>query len=343
MSDKGAEQIKPQAIPKGEYIADLKRRKLIKTAAAVVAAATGGGAALLNSTNKAKPEPKRVTPEPTRAANEKQTFREISNQILSLKPTSPERVNLEKNLAGEVATPEQIDKSLWVISDINIRLDLLNKRYNLRLNGREGLKPLSPEKEAWANSKGIHAEALALCEESYREAVRIMEILRGKGIFKTDPPAQRRIMNPGELAEVLVIESSAGTNTGQTKLVDFFKTFPIETTALSELAAHTSLITGLDYSSDRVLGSSTGDMGPFQFRPSTAMEAVSDAAKAGVMLNIFDISEAGIAALIYLASKGYDIDRPEKRKEAVTGWNRDIGKNAKLYESGDDYRQKFSK
>lgn len=334
MSDKGAELIKPQAIPDRDFV-DLKRRKLIKTGAGVaVIAATGGVTVLLRNRNQTQPEP-------TRAANEKQTFTEISNRILSLKPNSPERVNLEKNLAEDAATPEQIDKSFWVISDIDTRLDLLNKKHSLRSNGLEGLKPLSPEKQTWANSKGIHAEALAICEKSYTEAVRIMEILSQKGIFKTYPPAERRIMKPGELAVLFVIESSAGTNVGNTKLVDFFIGNLKETTALSELAASTCTNTGLDYSSGRIFGSSTGDIGPFQFRPSTAMEALGDAAKAGVKLNIFDLKDAGVAALIYLASKGYDIDSPEKRRVAVTQWNRDIGKNSKLYEVGDDYRQKF--
>lgn len=332
MSDKG-EVRRPQAVSKDE-IKKFPRKKFLAGAAGAVGSILLGALAL----NKNRPLTPPQLPEIDLPPTEPLTRKDISNKILSLEYGSSERIKLERQLASNTHNLARIDQAFWVVSDFDIRTKLLHQRYELRQQGKEGLKPLTPEKDEWARKYKIHPEALAICEEAYEDALQIMDELQQKGIFLNDKPPARRLISPGGMGLITLYETSCFANIGEGFAA---RNLPsLEKVALNQLAKYTSILTGLNYTEENILGSHTGDIG-FQMRPSTAQEAIKDINKTGRNTNIFDLKSSTVAAFIYLASRGYDSSNPVLAKEALTGWNQDLGREEKVAKGDLDYRTKF--
>lgn len=121
------------------------------------------------------------------------------NHILELPLGSIERKSAEENYVREVKTLEQIDTGLNVVVDPELRIELLDKRYQIRLTGPEvvtGLRQPTDEELAWCNKprkagqdqKRIHPEDLMRCTDDFFLALKDLE----------DKEAEAEQLHPGQ-------------------------------------------------------------------------------------------------------------------------------------------------
>lgn len=282
-------------------------------------------------------------PQPT-SANTKTTEAEVNlngllNSILSSDPFTPERRSKELKYFAEVLlnpTLSKIDRGLWVTSDADIRIYLLNERYALRQKGAEDLKPIPAEMLQWIKDQGIYPETLGIARDNYSRALDYVQQLIDKGVLRDDAKkitADEALMNPGGMTELIAFEtggtkkfvkggsaygfSNIGEGLALEEINDKADAFPKAKSALKELSEQVSKDTGLSFSAEKIQGSLRGDPDfnlsggaiSIQFMPDRALEIyklvrenVKDK-KTGkpVSLNVFDPNDATTMGWIYLA------------------------------------------
>lgn len=160
-------------------------------------------------------------------------------QIPEYDPKSQRRLK-EEELVNKAETREEITLGFLVITHRDLRAELLDKRYELRLQGLAQMPKLKQEfikkTIAWAESKGYHPEVVLICQEAYEKAKPIIaqKIAIDKKGFRPDLvykmqelkkqhdsaleyveavfnnlTADTVMLNPGGLAELICTETGA--------------------------------------------------------------------------------------------------------------------------------------
>lgn len=335
----------PQAV-RVEAPADSSRRKFLRLAAgAAVAGATVYAARSLGLLE--SPSANDVPSQDVAIASEKIAEKELINkthlnEILNMDLKNPERFQLEDEYAASVKTLAQIDAGLWICVSEEARAELMARRALLRKEGKEGLKRLPREKIDWANERKINPEVLAICEDAYEEAVKVMRKLQDSTKFLNNVNPDDRLMSPGGMAELSRFESNFFLFIGD-KYSKRVLNEPDQQDALSIIAHDLKLYTGLNFSQENIPSSFSGDIGVFQFRPTSALEVARDLAIVGVEMNPFDPKSGTVAAFIFMASKKYSASNSTKAEEALTAWNQKLGGKKEILQADIDYRTKFMK
>ncbi len=265
----------------------------------------------------------------------------LLNPILAETPFTNRRLSMEHQYLSEVLkdpTLQRIDRGFWVISDPSIRAKLLDQRWTLRKEGKEGLEPLPEGKIKWAREQGIHPEILALCDDmyDYTKEKLILPLnkagrLRDDGIVFKEDNLDEPLINPGGMARLIHYETGdvhhfskyAFTNIGDGLVVEQLNlaVFPSGLTDLEELCNIVNKQTGLNFTPKNIPGSlwqnpenkreSGGAIPPIQLMPPNALKYYRLIKEVtGIELNPFDLKDAIKIAWIFLArheSVGKDI------------------------------------
>lgn len=267
----------------------------------------------------------------------------LLNSILKATPHTKERRSLEFKYLVEVLenpTLSKIDRGLWMTSDPDIRIYLLNERYALRQKGLEGLKPISDDRLQWIKDQGIHPETLGIAYDNYSKALEIAQQLINKGVLRDDKlddekkiTADETLINPGGMAQLIAFEtggtkkfikggsaygfSNIGEGLSINEINDSRDAFPNAKSALKELCELTSINTGLNFVPENIPGSLRGNPNfnlsggaiSIQFMPDRALsiyklvkeKAVDKRTGKPILLNIFDVGDATVMGYIFLA------------------------------------------
>lgn len=257
----------------------------------------------------------------------------LLNEILAAPLFTPERTRLELRYLGEVIgkspTLQNIDRGFMVVADSSLRAKLLEQRWILRKEGKEGLKALPEDKIKWAKEQGIHPEILALCHDVYEETRDEIFLplnkagrLRDDGVVFKEDNLDEPMINPGGMARLIHYETGdihhfspyAFTNIGDGLVVEQLNLgiFPSGISDLAELSEIVNKKTGLNFNPKNIPGSiwqnpenkgeSGGAIPPIQLMPSNALKfykLVKDVA--GIELNPFDLKDAIKLAWVFLA------------------------------------------
>jgi hypothetical protein len=258
----------------------------------------------------------------------------------------PQRKAKEAEYAANAKTLDEIDKGFWATVDINARNELLNKRFALRQKGEEGLRPLDETRIAWAKQEGLHPEALAICEDAYSKAMKILDVLAQKKLIGDNPPLATRLISPGGLARITKFETSCFVFIGDTYSSRIFKGGDRESdkerAALQEIAHDLTKITGIDFDPNKIPSSYSGDIG-FQFRPTSALDVKKALNNAGEQLNVFDLMSSTVGAYILLSQKGYMTMDGTSTQKALSGWNQKPEFAVEVLKANDSYNKTFRK
>ncbi len=268
---------------------------------------------------------------------------QIAQSILSVSPhTNQRRAKEFQYLSRILENPKlsEIDKGLWITSDPDIRIYLLNERYALRQKGLEGLKPIPTDKLQWIRNMGIHPETLGIAYDNYSRALDIVQQLRDKGILRDDKlddekkiTADEALINPGGMAQLIAFEtggtkkflrggsaygfSNIGEGLSLDEINDDRDAFPKAKSALRELLKLTSSDAGLNFIPENIPGSLRGDPNfnlsggaiSIQFMPDRALgiyklvkeNAIDKKTGKPFLLNIFDVNDATVMGYVFLA------------------------------------------
>lgn len=322
-------------------ISRLPSRLANKASAAILTGviATGAVGGIVGYNLHGDPQP--IIPASAKTPEAEINLNGLLNSILSSEPFTAERRSKEHKYFAEVLlnpTLSKIDRGLWVTSDPDIRIYLLNERYALRQKGLEGLKPLPDEMAQWIKDQGINLETLAIARDNYARSLNYAQQLIDQGTLRDDKldddkkiTADEALMNPGGMAKLIAFEtggtkkfvkggsaygfSNIGEGLALDEINDKPDAFPNAKTALKELVEQVSKDTGLAFSPDKIQGSLRGNPDfnlsggaiSIQFMPDRALaiyklvkEHVKENGKQ-VLLNIFDINDATVMGWIYLA------------------------------------------
>lgn len=299
-------------------------------AAAKIATATGGAPETKTPT---KPEPTPTPtsmptpaptvpkpadtpiPSPTPEQNKDQAPKleqrkiEQINTILSLPINNPKRVKLERQFFSRAKTLAEIDAGFWVIgsntyqdnnpqaNDLTLRAQLLNKRYQLRLEGHNYLTPLTLDQIQWAETNGIHPEILGMAVDACKIALPLIQKIFDENRWRFRPDlayeskigrlpkdifrrisTEDLIINPGGLAKLCCTETRLDfnfeTSNNQVELLTYgfantgtvpalsqinLNDFPSDPAALSELCAFIEKDTGIKFKPENIPGSIKGE------------------------------------------------------------------------------------
>lgn len=257
----------------------------------------------------------------------------LLSEILSAPLFTPQRTRLELRYLGEVVaktpTLKNIDRGFMVVSDSSVRAKLLEQRWILRQESKEGLKALPEDKIKWAKEQGIHPEILALCHDVYEETrdkiIRPLNKagkLRDDGVVFKEDNLDEPLINPGGMARLIHYETGdvhhfspyAFTNIGDGLVAEQLNlgVFPSGLSDLEELCEIVNRKTGLNFNPKNIPGSmwqnpenkreSGGAIPPIQLMPPNALKfykLIRD--EAGIELNPFDLRDAIKLAWIFLA------------------------------------------
>lgn len=197
----------------------------------------------------------------------------LINQILSTSPFTDERKGLENQYFGEIVvnpTVEEIDKGLWVSTDLFVRSQLLDARYELRK--RSILPEIPQDKNDWSFSQKIHPEILGICLDNYARAKGIIQKLIDSKRLRDDEvevTADEAMINPGGMASLIATETAeprfmgsryAFTFIGEGLSVNELNTgnpnaFPTGIKDLETLCKEISENTGFTFFADKIVGS----------------------------------------------------------------------------------------
>lgn len=130
------------------------------------------------------------------------------NRILDLVPDSKERIELELEYVKEASSLEQIDLGFYALNNWVMRAALLEKRYDLRKEGKYGLRKLTNQEITFAEKYKLHPEFVALCTDSYFEArsmleTKLDEVGREKFFALFRPDLVREVAN-GKLPQAVI-------------------------------------------------------------------------------------------------------------------------------------------
>ncbi|MCL5409957.1 MAG: hypothetical protein M1607_03800 [Patescibacteria group bacterium] len=233
---------------------------------------------------------------PTVSANitEKAPMENPLQQVLKLPLESSERQSAEADIVTKAQSLQQIDQALWVVNNMNLRAQLIEKRYQLRSQRKDNLKPLNQAETKWALDHELHPEDIAIAQEAYTKASTIiaklltdkshpfrpdidLQIQRGRLPQSSQQLllAQQMMINSGGMATLLSTETGVGkqfqihkagesrivsvalSNIGQTPAIQVNKLYSEEKkqSQYQQMADIFQHTTGLVISSEQIPGS----------------------------------------------------------------------------------------
>lgn len=294
-------------------------------------AAVGGGGFLLGRGT--APANGQETAPPSEVAD-----KALLNEILAASLGSRQRRKLEKTYVDAASTLAQIDAGFLALVTRNYRMELLDKRHDLRLGRHPGLPQLPQEIVSFVENyevsynsipHHIHPEVVAISRDVYPKAREVIERLKPQLRPDMTPLALLRLasddlmINPFGMA-VLACYETPSAHTGYSDLYGFTYigaapalsqinpgAFPHAPQALEDLAFWLSQESGLSYKAENIPGSYRGDptvnlsggaIG-LQFMPDKAVELHRLLRSVGVKFNPFDIESSLIAAWVFLARR----------------------------------------
>jgi len=286
----------------------------------------------------------------------------LLNEILAAPLFTPERTRLELRYLGEVVVKDptltNIDRGFMAVSDPSLRAKLLEQRWTLRKEGKEGLEPVPDDKIIWARANGVHPEILALCLDTYEETkkdiIRPLNKagkLRDDGIIFKEDNLDEPLINPGGMARLIHYETGdvhhfspyAFTNVGDGLAVEQLNplVFPTGISDLEELCGIVNRKTGFKFNPNNIPGSlwqnrdnpeeSGGAIPPIQLMPPSALKYYKLIKEVtGIELNPFDLRDAIKIAWVFIAHHekifpriGYRRGILKDQQNALFKWNKD--------------------
>lgn len=142
------------------------------------------------------------------------------NEMVTFPLGSTKRLLQENEYVDWAQTLEQIDNGFLGVFDVKLRGKLLDKRFALREKGDPNLRKLSDDDRKWALDNGFHPDSLAICIDSYNEALGILKSkfreLGGKKfyqVFRPDLVHQAKVgkFSQRELDQMMADENSVET------------------------------------------------------------------------------------------------------------------------------------
>lgn len=243
-----------------------RRRFLAYLGASGATGVVAGSAAVLGISSRTPDSPAAVTTTPPKESPDR-----LLNQILAETPFTNQRDALEHQYIAEVLrepTLAGIDRGFWVISKPSLRARLLDERWKLRNEKRDGLTPLPADKLTWIKAQNIHPEILGICLDAYPKALIIIGELMRKGKIRKDQiPAEDSMINPGGMAELIDYETGdlhhfsryAFTNIGEGLAIEQINTgpkaFPKGISDLRTMSQQLTKDTGFNFEPDKIVGS----------------------------------------------------------------------------------------
>lgn len=271
------------------------------------------------------------------ATEVQKTLDELLQEILDISPFlrphvgNPERIRKENEYAGKVSqnpTLSDIDRGFWVLTHQPARAELLELRYNLRLEGTEKkLNPIPEEMLEWARAQRIHPEVLGICRDNYERARDevLKKMIDAKKLRDdtTSVTAEESMINAGGLAMLITMEtgpfnflgeSYGFSNIGQDIAINqmFGGGAENDRLALEKISDTFLKKTKLRLNPKYIVGSVKGDDDESggavatQFRPQNAdkheklIESVT-----GEILNVFDVNDAVVMIWEFIARHEY--------------------------------------
>ncbi|MFH0937563.1 MAG: hypothetical protein V1808_04730 [Candidatus Daviesbacteria bacterium] len=246
------------------------------------------------------------------------TDHELQGKILNTPLGSPERETLEEIYVSRAETWEQVNQGFWVITDMDFRCKLLDKRYEIRQQGKEAT-PLTTKQEQDAFKLGIHPEVYATCLDAQGKVLEIAQKLMPK---RSENEIKLMMPNLGEMCALIRTETGMKNlkgkfndryygfvNIGSKPALFQIKLNPNLNVDLKfkELINTFRKISNLEVKAENIPGSSFtetalsgGAVGPCQLMPHIALniyEKVLDGS--GESLNFLDLKDAVIMAWIH--------------------------------------------
>ncbi|MCL5783848.1 MAG: hypothetical protein M1142_00635 [Patescibacteria group bacterium] len=134
------------------------------------------------------------------------------NKILALPLDSPERKKAELEYFRQVKTLEQIDLALGSFfyykdkndNNWNLRAQLIDKRFELRMQGDPRLTQLDKNTIAWIEERGIHPEILGIALDAQPKARKVIA-------HQMSTPAKREKFRPDIAYKEKIGELPSGT------------------------------------------------------------------------------------------------------------------------------------
>lgn len=255
------------------------------------------------------------------------------NKTLSLPLGTPEREKTEQVYSERAKTLEQVDRGLWVVVDPDLRIDLLNKRYEIRQSGVDKRLAKVPEELlAWCKEEGIYPEVMGISLDAYKRARDIIQKLLDKSgeKFRPDlfdpenpldipdrlrgnPRAEDLMMNVGGLAKLMMYETVGFTNIGTLPALSQinYDVFSGAKEQLEEICRIQEKMTGgLKYMAANIPGStwprdvpgtiSGGAIGP-QFMPGKALEMINLLKDVKEDFILFHVTWGAIGSEVHIA------------------------------------------
>jgi hypothetical protein len=247
--------------------------------------------------------------------------------VLQAPLNTPERTALEEELLTNVSKEAEIDQAFWIVTNRNLRAQLLRKRAEINKDD-----PLPRSHIEWALGQGIHPEVLRICEQAYPIAEGLIsqmlpDLRPDRDLLPDDLPASMLMLSEGGLAKLICTESGlllpfgdqgprvwhGYSNIGSEPALDQINhnIFPTGSEALGLLCEVTSQDTGLKFKPENIPGSSPkgydasgGAVSGIQMMPDNYWEMyqfVKD--KTGYKINFMDPISSTTAAWIFLARR----------------------------------------
>jgi hypothetical protein len=364
MSDKITGLKEPAKVETSSKPASPGRRRLLRWMghAAVAAVTSGVAISQWGKDKKTQPSEPELFSQPTiehrpigTEAIENERKQKL-DEILLLKLNSPERRTHEQQYLTQSTTLEDIDLGLDVCIDKSVRMQLLDKRWELRKNGRTELKKLEDTDLQWANRNGIHPEVMALCFDNYHFILHAMEMLQKQGSYSSKVPENEMVISPYGMAMIAQTESGGLINIGKYPAASEINTdeYRIEYSSLVSLLDIMRHETGLSYRLENIPGSenpqteksSGGALGVMQIMPSSVLEKSTEFREnffPPPLTNPFNIKWSLLAATMLLAEKGYNATDKQKVEKALLAWNNDKSQAQRILKADLEYRDSISK
>ncbi|MBI2021723.1 hypothetical protein HYS93_02430 [Candidatus Daviesbacteria bacterium] len=178
------------------------------------------------------PTGERTAPATGVQAAERPRLQSLLDNILTTPLNTPQRFDAEKAYADSAQSLSEINQGLWTITDWNLRIGLLDKRYALRDENNPNHQPLTKEQADWADKEYIHPETLAITIQARELAQKILAEYISKRVggwssFRPDLAAKVKsgelppdffnklspgdvLINPGGMARMVVWETGQG-------------------------------------------------------------------------------------------------------------------------------------
>lgn len=315
------------------------------------------------------------TPTETTVVSGEEIDKDLIHNILRTPPQSEARKLPEIAYVKSVRTLKEIDQGLLLIGDENLRLELIEKRYQLRKSGKEPNQQYLPsnQEDMWAGDHGIHPETLYMVKDArwiaYTVLTKLQQLLPQEFSVAN---VSDMLISAGGMAKLVCTETGfanpkdpkAGVyglaNIGKYPAITQFseKNKEEESRALTTLCGYIAKDTGLPIYSDTVIGStrpsqvdSGGAIG-MQMMPSKALEMYKLFEDSGMKFNPFDATSSIAGAYVFLAREqqfsdgtkryGWRKNSPEKDKRfALEKWNNDSAQAEKIYQAGIAYEKAF--